>query len=586
MPTAGKAGPPAAASHAGVDLAGVLPLAALDERVAIVGTSGSGKTYAAKGWVELLLDAGARVCVVDPLGVWWGLRAGADGIAPGYPVVVFGGRHADVALDDGMGAALGWLVGGHQLACVIDLSELGSSAARRRFMSAFAEAVYEANDEPLHLVLDEADLWAPQRPQPDAYALLGRIEEIVRRGRVRGFIPWLITQRPAVVHKDVLSQADILIAMKLTSSQDRDAIGGWIEGQGDRAEGKRILADLPTLSRGDGYVWAPADGVLARVGFPAIRTYDSSRTPRRGERVGAPRTLAEVDLSAISAALAETGTGVRGAASDAAQLTTLRHQLTERERLLTAAQAHVAELEAALAGLERERSELSSRLDRIAQLATATAAVAPAPPSASGSTDASTQWPDTVPGDPAVRRPGEARSAEHRSLVKPPDRTAVVAPVAAGELHPAARKLLGALAQHAPARFTWGQAAMLAGLKPSGGHYNAGRKQLRDLDLVDEAGDLVAGSAAGLAAAGAVPPAPSTPAERLSLWCDRLPSPAPEMLRALAVRGERYTEAVELAATLGKKPTGGHWNGGLALLRNNGLVEVDGKRLRASTLFR
>jgi len=35
--------------------------------------------------------------------------------------------------------------------------------------------------------------------------------EVVRRGRVRGFIPWLITQRPAVVHKDVLSQADILI---------------------------------------------------------------------------------------------------------------------------------------------------------------------------------------------------------------------------------------------------------------------------------------------------------------------------------------------------------------------------------------
>ena len=62
---------------------------------------------------------------------------------------------------------------------------------------------------------------------------------------MRGFIPWLITQRPAVVHKDVLSQADILIAMKLTSSQDRDAIGAWIEGQADRQEGKRILGDLP-----------------------------------------------------------------------------------------------------------------------------------------------------------------------------------------------------------------------------------------------------------------------------------------------------------------------------------------------------
>ena len=31
-------------------------------------------------------------------------------------------------------------------------------------MAAFSEALYEANEEPLHLVLDEADLWAPQRP--------------------------------------------------------------------------------------------------------------------------------------------------------------------------------------------------------------------------------------------------------------------------------------------------------------------------------------------------------------------------------------------------------------------------------------
>jgi hypothetical protein len=354
-------------------IAGVLPAAALDERLAIVGTSGSGKTYAAKGLVEQLLEASARVYVVDPLGMWWGLRAGADGATPGYPVVVFGGRHADVALDESMGAALGRLVGTRPLACVVDLSELGSAAARRRFMAAFAEALYETNREPLHLVLDEADLWAPQRPLPEANALLGRIEEIMRRGRVRGFIPWLITQRPAIIHKDVLSQADILIAMKLTSSQDRDAVGGWIEGQADRAEGRRILADLPKLSRGEGYLWAPSDDVLARVVFPHIRTYDSSRTPKRGERISTPRTLAEVDLSAITAALAEPrlpGPDRDVAASGSRRrLTELEHQLTERDRLLTAARARIVALEA-------EATALRSRLGHIASLAAEAASLA------------------------------------------------------------------------------------------------------------------------------------------------------------------------------------------------------------------
>ena len=225
---------------------GVLPVAVLEERLAIVGTAGSGKTYAAKGMVERLMAAGARVCIVDPLGVWWGLRLDADATTPAsVRVVVFGGRHADVPLTPSMGAALGRLVGTQALACVVDVSDLGSGAARRGFMTAFTEALYDSNTEPLHLVLDEADLWAPQRVQLDGYDLLGRIEEIVRRGRVRGFVPWLITQRPAVLHKDVLSQADILVSMKLTSSQDRAAIGRWIEGQADRIEGRRILAACP-----------------------------------------------------------------------------------------------------------------------------------------------------------------------------------------------------------------------------------------------------------------------------------------------------------------------------------------------------
>ena len=251
------------------------------------------------------MDVGGRVCVVDPLGVWWGLRAGADGAAPGYPVVVFGGRHADIPLDPGMGAALGQLVGTRPLACVLDLSEFGSSSARRLFMTAFAEALHTVNTESLHLVLDEADLWAPQRAQAKGQALLGRIEEIVRRGRVRGFVPWLITQRPAVLHKDVLSQADILVSMKLTSSQDREAVGRWILGQADRAVGRRILAELPQLGRGEGYLWAPSDNVLARVAFPSIRTFDSSCTPQRGDGIATPRVLAAVDVSDITATLAK-----------------------------------------------------------------------------------------------------------------------------------------------------------------------------------------------------------------------------------------------------------------------------------------
>ena len=355
-------GPPGAGEAVGTNhpgperIAGVLPATALDERLAIVGTSGSGKTYAAKGLVELLLDEGARVCVVDPLGVWWGLRAGPDGSGPGpHAVVVFGGAHADIPLTAGMGAALGHLVGTHALACVVDVSDLGSAAVRRAFMTAFTETLYDSNTEPLHLILDEADLWAPQRVPQDGYDLLGRVEEIVRRGRVRGFVPWLITQRPAVLHKDVLSQADILLSMKLTSGQDREALGRWIQGQADRTEGRRILAALPRLGRGEGWVWAPSDRVLAQVSFPRIRSFDSSVAPRRAERVRGFGPKPPPDLHALAAALAGVGASAAEVNTDPMpasreQVWELERRLRQQERELAAARARIAELEAGAAG--------------------------------------------------------------------------------------------------------------------------------------------------------------------------------------------------------------------------------------------
>ena len=48
----------------------------------------------------------------------------------------------------------------------------------------------------------------------------------------------------------------------------------------------------------------------------------------------------------------------------------------------------------------------------------------------------------------------------------------------------------------------------------------------------------------------------------------------------------------DLAAALGKKPTGGHWNSGIAVLRNNGLIESEPgsaqgrRRYRAAALLR
>lgn len=280
-----------------------IPDSTLDDRLAFVGTAGSGKTYNAGLGVERLLERGARIVIIDPLGVWFGLRLLADGkTASPFNVAIFGGAHGDLPLTEHAGALIGETAAGMAESCIVDLSQIGTKAGERRFMLAFLTALYrKTTGEPLHLVVDEADMFAPQRlmdKDGEAAKLLGMMETIVRRGRVKGFIPWLITQRPAVLSKDVLSQADGIVAFKLTASQDRSAIGAWIEGQADQQQGKQILASLPSMQRGQGVVWVPGRSILETVSFPEKRTFDSSRTPKRGES-RRTASLKPLDLGAL-----------------------------------------------------------------------------------------------------------------------------------------------------------------------------------------------------------------------------------------------------------------------------------------------
>lgn len=286
-----------------------IPDNALDDRLGFVGTSGAGKTYSAGTCVERLLYKKSRVLILDPLGVWFGLRLLHDGKEPSpFDVVIFGGPRGDLPINEHAGSLIGETCAGMKESAIIDLSELGTKASERRFMLAFITALYRrANKEPVHLIFDEADMFAPERlldKEGEAAKLLGMMETIVRRGRIKGFIPWLISQRPAVLSKNVLSQVDGLASFKLTSSQDRKAIGAWVEGQADEGQWKTIYNELPTLERGTSVVWLPAHGVLKTVQFPEKETFDSSRAPKRGERKKITK-LKPLNISALKERVAK-----------------------------------------------------------------------------------------------------------------------------------------------------------------------------------------------------------------------------------------------------------------------------------------
>jgi DNA helicase HerA-like ATPase len=181
-----------------------IPDAALEHHVAVLGKTGSGKSYAAQGIVERLIKKRARVCLIDPTDRYWGLRLDADGKKPsGHEVVIFGGQRADLPLAETHGATLAEIVGTTATPVIIS-TRLMTVGQRTRFFTTFAETLLAKNEGPLHLVIDEAHLFAPQTKvaSVESGQLLHATNNLVSLGRGIGLRIMLLSQRPAKLHKD------------------------------------------------------------------------------------------------------------------------------------------------------------------------------------------------------------------------------------------------------------------------------------------------------------------------------------------------------------------------------------------------
>jgi ribosome-binding protein aMBF1 (putative translation factor) len=281
-----------------------LPDAALEADIAILGKKGRGKTFTAKGIVERLLHLGRRVIVLDPLSVWWGLKASADGKSPGYPIAIFGGPKADIPISGGSGHALGQLLSSTSISAVLDLGEM-RKPEQARLVTDLLDHLFTVNRSPLWLVLEEADVFAPQQPTGEMTRALSEVDRIARRGRAFGFRLISITQRPAKLHKDVLTQLSTLITLGVTSPHDRDAIKAWVDGNADRTKAKDVYDSLAHLRVGEGWIWAPDLSLLQRVKFPPIATLDTSKTPNAGDAPISAPVFAESDIARLKAKLAQ-----------------------------------------------------------------------------------------------------------------------------------------------------------------------------------------------------------------------------------------------------------------------------------------
>ncbi len=115
----------------------ILPKAVLESHIGIMGKTGSGKSNLAKVLVEELLDDGARVCVIDPTGTWFGLRLTPERKPSRFNVVMFGGKHADIPIAKTHGIEIAATVGTTATPAIIDTRTM-TVGERTAFIADFA----------------------------------------------------------------------------------------------------------------------------------------------------------------------------------------------------------------------------------------------------------------------------------------------------------------------------------------------------------------------------------------------------------------------------------------------------------------
>jgi len=278
-----------------------LPLDLVTQTLAILAKKGAGKSYTASVVVENLLTNGRIPVILDPTGAWWGLKSSADGLAAGFPVVVFGGDHADLPLEENAGEALARAIVEQRFPAIIDLS-LFRKGQVKRFVTPFLETIYRLNRQPLHLVVDEADDICPQKPFGDEAQMVGALEDVVKRGRKKGIGCTLITQRPADLAKQVLTQCEMLVAMRLTHPLDIKAVMEWINVHADPQAAADMVRSLPGLPIGTAWFWSPGWGdIFERVKVKKRLTFDSGATPKEGDPAVMRPKLAQIDIVKLGA---------------------------------------------------------------------------------------------------------------------------------------------------------------------------------------------------------------------------------------------------------------------------------------------
>lgn len=577
-----------------------LPLSAVTSTMLVLGGKGMGKTNLGGVLVEEISAAGARWSVIDPMGVWWGLRHAADGVGKGIECLILGGVHGDIPIEPTGGAVVADLVADETVNVVIDISrkrngEMWSIGERIRFMLDYGKQLYKRQGstvngrrrEPICQVIDEIARFIPQtiRSNEDNVAACAGIwSAIVEEGRNVGIGVVMLTQRNARINKDVAELADVMFAFRTVGPKSHDAVMEWLGEHLPKQQLQSLGQQLRSLPVGSCLAVSPGWLQIEKVVPVRMRhTFDSSATPKPGESAKRVKGSGAVpDLALFAQRMKETIEREKD------------NNVTELKKRIRELEAKVAkpgivqalkpildkpreiterETAAIVRPFVKERQQIAREMERVSDGLTKLQVIVCTALNAAQS---------DLPSEPLP----QAIEAPKRPDAQTPSRPAVPAlklsgvqasePGTGAKLTGNALKIAGIAAGYAQ-RGEGISKKLLATLCGAsyGGSFSARISEARTAGAIRTEGDAVYATSDGVAKYAGAFHAPETTKEVVALWRPKLSGVALQIFDHLVSLGGESIKRTDLAEAIGAT-YGGSFSARLSEVRSTGLLVESG----------
>ncbi|ELY87912.1 hypothetical protein C483_16433 [Natrialba hulunbeirensis JCM 10989] len=233
----------------------------------VTGKSGSGKSNTASVIAEELLEAGFPLLIVDTDGEYYGLKEEYEMLHAGAD------EECDIQIGPEHAEQMATLALEENVPVILDVSGYLDEDVANELLRKIARQLFVKEKKlkkPFLLVVEEVHEYIPEGGGVGETGNL--LIKISKRGRKHGLGILGISQRPADVKKDFITQANWLVWHRLTWDNDTKVVGRIID-----TEYSEMVSDLDD---GQAFVqtdWTDID--VRKVQFRRKRTFDAGATP-------------------------------------------------------------------------------------------------------------------------------------------------------------------------------------------------------------------------------------------------------------------------------------------------------------------